>query len=41
MYCPPEELSRMLDDYYEFRGWDADGVPTSETLAGLDLSEYA
>ena len=41
MHCPPDELARMLDDYYAFRGWDADGVPTSETLAGLDLSEYA
>ena len=24
----PEELQAMLDEYYERRGWDADGVPT-------------
>jgi aldehyde:ferredoxin oxidoreductase len=41
MYCPPDELDRMLDDYYTFRGWDDDGVPTPETLDRLDLTEYA
>ncbi|WP_136592515.1 aldehyde ferredoxin oxidoreductase family protein [Salinigranum halophilum] len=41
MYCPPEELERMLDDYYAFRGWDDDGAPTSETLDRLDLAEFA
>jgi len=39
MYCPPEELDRMLDEYYEFRGWDDDGVPTAETLHRLELTE--
>jgi aldehyde:ferredoxin oxidoreductase len=38
MHCPPEELGRMLDDYYRLRGWDADGVPTSDTLERLGLS---
>ena len=37
MHCPPEELSMMLDRYYALRGWDADGVPTSERLSALDL----
>ena len=37
MYCPPEELDRMLDEYYALRGWDADGVPTRERLSALDL----
>jgi len=37
MYCPPEELDRMLDEYYAIRGWDADGVPTRERLSALDL----
>ncbi|WP_380678928.1 aldehyde ferredoxin oxidoreductase family protein [Salinigranum sp. GCM10025319] len=41
MYCPPEELDRMLDDYYAFRGWDDDGVPTPETLDRLDIAELA
>ncbi len=37
MYCPPGELSTMLDEYYRLRGWDADGVPTRARLAALDL----
>jgi aldehyde:ferredoxin oxidoreductase len=37
MYCPPDELSAMLDRYYALRGWDADGVPTPERLAALGL----
>jgi aldehyde:ferredoxin oxidoreductase len=41
MYCPPEELERMLDDYYAFRGWTDDGVPTPETLERLSLTEFA
>jgi aldehyde:ferredoxin oxidoreductase len=41
MYCPPAELSAMLDDYYAFRGWDDDGVPTRETLDRLSLTAFA
>jgi len=37
MYCPPEELDRMLDEYYHLSEWDADGVPTRETLTRLGL----
>jgi len=37
MYCPPEELAAMLDDYYALRGWDADGVPTAGRLTALGL----
>ena len=33
---PPFE--DMLGDYYDVRGWDADGVPTDETLGRLDLT---
>jgi aldehyde:ferredoxin oxidoreductase len=29
----------MLDEYYGVRGWDADGVPTADTLARLGLKE--
>jgi aldehyde:ferredoxin oxidoreductase len=36
-HCPPEELERMLDRYYELRGWSPDGVPTPEKLAELGL----
>ena len=32
------ELGRMLPEYYELRGWTADGVPTEETLERLGLS---
>ncbi|RCU48599.1 hypothetical protein DU504_04275 [Haloplanus salinus] len=41
MYCPPEELSAMLDEYYAFRGWDDDGIPTPERLDALDMAELA
>jgi aldehyde:ferredoxin oxidoreductase len=37
MYCPPEELSRMLDEYYDLRGWTRDGIPTRDRLTALDL----
>ncbi len=28
---------KLLDDYYEFKGWNKDGVPTRETLDKLGL----
>ena len=28
---------KLLDDYYEYRGWDNDGVPKKETLDNLGL----
>ena len=31
------ELSKMLPEYYELRGWTKDGVPTNETLSRLNL----
>jgi aldehyde:ferredoxin oxidoreductase len=31
--------ARMLDEYYEARGWDSDGVPTPETIRKLGLDE--
>ncbi|MFQ5785084.1 MAG: aldehyde ferredoxin oxidoreductase family protein [Alphaproteobacteria bacterium] len=31
------ELGKMLPEYYALRGWDANGVPTNETLARLGL----
>ncbi len=30
-------LDKMLPEYYELRGWSADGVPTNETLQRLGL----
>ena len=32
-----EELNEMLDEYYEARGWDENGVPREETLKRLGL----
>lgn len=33
----PEYEKQLLDAYFEFKGWDMDGVPTKETLQSLDL----
>ncbi len=33
-----EDLERLLDEYYELRGWDKNGIPTPETLARLELT---
>ncbi len=35
----PEELQAMLNDYYDLRGWDRDGVPKEETLVKLGLED--
>jgi aldehyde:ferredoxin oxidoreductase len=32
-------LGEMLPEYYELRGWDEDGVPTSEKLSELGLED--
>ena len=34
-----DELEFMLDDYYEARGWDEHGVPTSKKLIELGLDQ--
>ena len=39
MYCPPEELEGMLDEYYEFRGWNDNGHPTTDTVERLELKD--
>jgi aldehyde:ferredoxin oxidoreductase len=33
----PADLDRMLDEYYDFRGWTRQGIPTPEKLAALGL----
>jgi benzoyl-CoA reductase subunit BamB len=33
----PELETQLLDEYYKFRGWNEDGVPTRQTLHDLDL----
>jgi len=32
-----EEFEAMLEEYYRRRGWSQEGIPETETLAGLDL----
>jgi aldehyde:ferredoxin oxidoreductase len=36
-----DKLEQLLDWYYAARGWDANGLPTRETLARLGLEEVA
>ncbi len=36
-----EDVQRLLDMYYEQRGWDAEGVPTPATLEQLNLAAFA
>ena len=31
-------LEKMLDPYYQARGWDQNGVPTEEKLRALGLA---
>jgi len=33
----PEAEQQLLSDYYAFKGWNDDGIPTKETLEGLGL----
>ena len=35
-----QELDILLDDYYQARGWNNQGIPTSGKLKELDLQEY-
>jgi len=36
-----EDLHRLLDMYYEQRGWDSNGLPTAETIESLGLQLVA
>jgi aldehyde:ferredoxin oxidoreductase len=33
----PEYEVKLLDEYYKYRGWNSEGIPTKETLQELDL----
>jgi aldehyde:ferredoxin oxidoreductase len=35
-----DELDLMLDDYYQARGWNVEGIPTKAKLQELGLQEY-
>ena len=34
-----EDVDKLLDMYYEQRGWDKNGFPTEEKLAELGLAD--
>jgi len=36
-----KSFEKMLDEYYQLRGWTRNGVPTKETLKRLGLTELA
>ena len=33
----PEYEAKLLGEYYKFKGWNEDGIPSKETLRNLDL----
>jgi benzoyl-CoA reductase subunit BamB len=37
----PELEEKLLNAYYEFQGWNKEGIPTKETLQALDLGFVA
>jgi len=37
----PEYEKQLLDAYFEYKGWNMDGVPTKKTLRELDLAYVA
>jgi benzoyl-CoA reductase subunit BamB len=37
----PELEAKLLDEYYKFKGWNRDGIPTMATLRELDLDFVA
>jgi len=36
-----EEMDILLDEYYQARGWDKNGIPTKETLEKVGLEDIA
>jgi aldehyde:ferredoxin oxidoreductase len=36
-----EELDLLLDDYYQSRGWTADGIPTKSQLEKLGMEDLS
>jgi benzoyl-CoA reductase subunit BamB len=37
----PELEQNLLDNYYRFKGWNNDGIPTKKTLQELDMASVA
>lgn len=40
-FVSQEDLDLLLDDYYEVRGWDKEGIPTMEKLKELGMEDLA
>jgi aldehyde:ferredoxin oxidoreductase len=36
-----KKFNKLLDDYYQVRGWDSMGIPTASTLSALGLEDIA
>ena len=36
-----DELERMLNEYYQLHGWEANGVPCAATLSRLELDDLS
>lgn len=36
-----EEVDVLLDEYYDLRGWDPNGIPEAETLRKIGLADVA
>ena len=41
LHLTEEKVNRMLDEYYELRGWNKNGIPTEKKLRGLGLETVA
>ena len=41
MHLTEEKVNRMLDEYYELRGWNENGIPTEAKLKELGLERLA
>ncbi len=41
LHLTEEKINRMLDEYYDLRGWDRNGVPKEEKLRELNLEKVA
>lgn len=41
MHLTEEKVNRLLDEYYELRGWNQNGIPTEEKLRELGLDNVA
>jgi len=37
----PEYEAKLLNEYYKYRGWNSEGIPTKETLQELGLPYIA